>query len=156
MIIRDGDPDNQVSVGATLPPGGLGAWVEEKALDLNKHVRYIHTKILLLDPLGPDPVVVTGSANFSPASVSSNDENMLVIRGDTAVADVYLTEFMRLFTHYEFRHALSTSARRPPAHTLAGQPVSARRTLATDDSWVSRWYQPDSARSKERLLFAGR
>jgi len=26
-----------------------------------------------------------------------NDENMLVLRGDTRVADIFLTEFMRLF-----------------------------------------------------------
>ena len=39
------------------------------------------------------PIVVTGSANFSNASCVDNDENMLVIRGDKRVADVYLGEF---------------------------------------------------------------
>jgi phosphatidylserine/phosphatidylglycerophosphate/cardiolipin synthase-like enzyme len=63
---------------------------QESTLDLNQHVRYIHTKYLLIDPLGDDPVIITGSANFSPDSVSSNDENMLLIRANTAVADVYV------------------------------------------------------------------
>ena len=44
---------------------------------------YIHTKYLLIDPLREDPLVVCGSANFSRPSQRDNDENMLVIRGDT-------------------------------------------------------------------------
>jgi hypothetical protein len=42
---------------------------------------------------------------------------MLLIRANTAGADVYLTEFMRLFTHYEFRHVLTK-----PRHALPRQP----------------------------------
>jgi phosphatidylserine/phosphatidylglycerophosphate/cardiolipin synthase-like enzyme len=47
--------------------------------------------------------VVTGSANFSTASTNKNDENMLVIRGNTRVADIYLGEFMRIYNHLSFR-----------------------------------------------------
>jgi hypothetical protein len=46
---------------------------------------------------------VTGSANFSTASTNQNDENMLVIRGNTRVADIYLGEFMRMYNHLSFR-----------------------------------------------------
>jgi phosphatidylserine/phosphatidylglycerophosphate/cardiolipin synthase-like enzyme len=56
-----------------------------------------------MDPLGSDPIVVTGSANFSKASTTDNDENMLLIRGNKRVADIYFTEFNRLFNHYYFR-----------------------------------------------------
>ena len=52
---------------------------------------------MLMDPLSIDPIVVTGSANFSKVSTNDNDENMLVIRGDQRVADIYFTEFNRLF-----------------------------------------------------------
>lgn len=81
-------------------------WAREtnaRFLELNRHVAYIHSKFLLRDPLGADPIVVTGSANFSDASTNSNDENMLVIRGNPRVADIYFTEFNRLFNHYYFR-----------------------------------------------------
>jgi len=47
--------------------------------------------------------VISGSANFSPASTNSNDENMLLIPGDTEVADVYFTEFARIFNHFYAR-----------------------------------------------------
>src|SRR5262249_39118005 len=66
-------------------------------------VFFVHAKFLLIDPLTDDPLVCTGSANFSPDSVLHNDENMLLIRGDTRVADIYLTEFDRIFRHFYFR-----------------------------------------------------
>jgi phosphatidylserine/phosphatidylglycerophosphate/cardiolipin synthase-like enzyme len=81
-------------------------WAREtnaRYLALNTHVAYIHSKFLLRDPLGNDPIVVTGSANFSAASTNSNDENMVIIRGNQRVADIYFTEFNRLFNHYYFR-----------------------------------------------------
>jgi phosphatidylserine/phosphatidylglycerophosphate/cardiolipin synthase-like enzyme len=81
-------------------------WAREtnaRYLELNTHVAYIHSKFLLRDPLSNDPIVVTGSANFSAASTNSNDENMVIIRGNPRVADIYFTEFNRLFNHYYFR-----------------------------------------------------
>src|SRR4029079_1868538 len=84
-------------------------------LGLNHHVSYVHPKFLLVDPLSDDPIVVTGSANFSDPSVNENDENMLIIRGDLRVADIYLTEFNRLFNHYYFRSVTEATANRAPS-----------------------------------------
>ena len=58
---------------------------------------------MLVDCLSESPTVITGSANFSLASVENNDENMLVVRGNRRVADLYYVEFMRLFGHFGFR-----------------------------------------------------
>ena len=63
----------------------------------------MHTKYLLIDPLSKDPLICTGSANFSENSLTNNDENMILIRGSTRVADIYMTEFDRLFRHFYFR-----------------------------------------------------
>lgn len=68
------------------------------------NIFFVHTKILLIDPLSDDPLVCTGSANYSKNSLVANDENMLLIRGATRVADIYLTEFDRLFRHFYFRN----------------------------------------------------
>src|SRR5262245_33796749 len=48
--------------------------VNTRKLKLSQHVSYIHCKFLLVDPLSTNPVVVTGSANFSAASTTENDE----------------------------------------------------------------------------------
>src|SRR5205085_10570107 len=67
-------------------------------------VFFIHTKFLLIDPLSDDPLVYSGSANFSSNSLLQNDENMLLVRGDTRVADIYMTEFDHLFLNFNLRH----------------------------------------------------
>ena len=129
----------------------LHQWAEETTaslLGLNTHVSFIHSKFLLRDPLGADPVVVTGSANFSVASTNDNDENMLLIRGDRRVADIYFTEFNRLFNHYYFRSVVQSLRRRrgPSADD------DANLFLAEDDRWLAK-YTPGSLRAKRVALF---
>jgi phosphatidylserine/phosphatidylglycerophosphate/cardiolipin synthase-like enzyme len=130
-------------------------WVREtnaRELDFNQHISYIHSKFLLMDPLGADPIVITGSANFSEASTTANDENMMVIRGNTRVADIYFTEFNRLFNHYYFR-AVQEDLHRP-------QPKEPPRTLPdaslfldeTGEEWLKK-YLPGKLRAKRVALF---
>ena len=110
---------------------------------------YVHSKFLLRDPLGLDPIVITGSANFSAASTNSNDENMLVIRGDQRVADIYLTEFNRIFNHYYFRsvaEATKAAGQDDPAGTLF------LKEKATE--WLAN-YKPGSLKQKRVAVFAG-
>ncbi len=59
---------------------------------MNTHVRFFNIKFAIIDPLGRNPVVISGSANFSESSTTENDENMLVFRGNRCVADIYLGE----------------------------------------------------------------
>jgi len=146
------DRENLVAVGSHLDDNVLEQWVQknfgqEELTGTNKHVKYIHTKYMLIDPLSDDPIVVTGSANFSDASTKNNDENMLIIRGDTRVADIYLGEFMRLYTHYRFRAFAQEAARegRPPKKLY----------LTDDDSWMQPYYKAGSVKAQERLMFAG-
>ena len=99
--------------------------------------------------------MVTGSANFSKASTISNDENMLVIKGDKRVADIYLSEFMRLFTHLRFRAAVTgrhTDRRAPdPAEPSISSPIH----LAEDSRWADEYFVADSPKARERKLFSG-
>jgi phosphatidylserine/phosphatidylglycerophosphate/cardiolipin synthase-like enzyme len=148
------NPSNRVVSGGYLGHGGWRQWLEEALTDLNKHVRYVHTKYMLIDPLGADPIVISGSANFSEASTTENDENMLVIRGDTRVADIYLGEFMRLFTHFRFRGKTNTRETQPiPSRDTPGPPAGKKLYLRDSDAWARRFYVKDSPREKERLLF---
>lgn len=69
-------------------------------------VNFLHNKIMLLDPLGAVPTVISGSANYSESSTTKNDENTLVIKGDDRVADICFTEYMCLFDPFAFREWL--------------------------------------------------
>ena len=138
---------NRIAIGNVLGENKFEHWLTERLTGFNKHVKYIHTKYMLIDPLSDDPLVITGSANFSEASTTENDENMLVIRGDTRVADIYLTEFIRLFMHFYFRTIVNGIG---PAESN-----SAAGYLKDDDSWLLPYYEINNPKCKERLYFAG-
>ena len=126
-------------------------WAKEtnaKLLQLNNHVVYVHSKFLLMDPLGEDPVVVTGSANFSKASTNDNDENMLIIRGDQRVADIYFTEFNRLFNHYYFRSVVEATSKNTNKKSSDGSLF-----LDEDDKWLEK-YKPGKLKTKRLNLYA--
>ena len=137
--------ENRFAVGNRIATNSFDRWLAETLTGLNEHVQYIHTKFMLLDPLGDDPVVVTGSANFSEASTVDNDENMLVIRGNQRVADVYLGEYMRLWNHYAFREWLASPN---------GQAAEGFQHLDTQNKWWKQYFG-GSARSRQRQYFAG-
>jgi len=117
---------------------------------------HIHSKIILADPLGPDPILIMGSANFSHGSTRVNDSNSVVFRGDTAVADIYASEFMRVFGSYHFRawraHKLTKLTK--PA---SGEHEASSDTLGLqeDDSWSEKYYVAGSQKALERMMFAG-
>ena len=140
-----------VAVGHNVTLNAFDRWLEEisSAID-SARVRYIHTKFMLVDPLGKEPIAVTGSANFSDASTKTNEENMLVISGDQRVADIYLGEFMRSFAHYAFREAVYL-------HEQAGGEASDWKPqfLASDASWLDAYFVSGSAAELKRRYFSG-
>ncbi|MCD6384610.1 hypothetical protein J7M23_02430 [Candidatus Sumerlaeota bacterium] len=59
---------------------------------------YIHHKYMLIDPRHPgsDPIVITGSANWTSSGFNYNDETVLIIH-DPIIANQYLQEFVARF-----------------------------------------------------------
>ena len=144
--VIQGDPSDVIAAAVTLASplhDFQGTLLEGKESFRHAGI-HIHSKIIMVDPLGSDPIIVTGSANFSRNSTEVNDSNSLVIRGHTAVADIYVTEFMRMFEHYHFRASIAALGK-------TDKPLC----LATDDSWSDKYYVKDSTEEKDRRMFAG-
>ncbi len=147
------DSDVRIALGAvykrkqTQYMEGVHRMLEEELTDLNTWVKYVHNKFMLIDPMSDDPLVISGSANFSKASTQNNDENMLIIRGNTQVADIYLGEFMRMFNHFYYRDVANRQA--------SGKQVERESTyLKATDAWTNPYYKEGSVKMKQRLLFA--
>lgn len=142
------DRDVLFAAGGYLEEGALTNFLKERDNPLNSN-DYIHDKFLLVDPLSDDPLVVTGSANFSQPSQRTNDENMLAIRGDTRVADIYFGEFMRIFDHHYARYLvkkLTESGKHDPdAGYLKENP----------EEWTRSHFDEHSYKSKRRRYFVG-
>ncbi len=106
-----------------------------------------HTKIALIDPLSADPTVITGSANFSPDSTTNNDENMMVIRGNTEVADIYFTEFTRIFNHFYARYWAARLHK-------GGTDAQEHSFLAETDAWQKPYFAAGNPKRMQRALFS--
>lgn len=144
-------PNVLVAIGHNIALNSFDRWIKEPYSAIkNPNVAWIHTKFMLVDPLGEDPIVITGSANFSDASTSTNEENMIVIRGDKRVADIYFGEYMRTFAHYAFREAVYI-------HEQEGENADdwKPQDLIPDQSWLQRYMKPASSGVLRRLYFSG-
>jgi phosphatidylserine/phosphatidylglycerophosphate/cardiolipin synthase-like enzyme len=151
-------PNTVVAIGDNVDAENtFERWLKERVKIVNDaHVLFVHTKYLLSDPLGSDPVIVVGSANFSDASSITNDENMLVIRGNATLADIYLGEFMRLHTHYAYRESLHFRRTHPEQYEKR------RRYLVESSDWIlgegtrtgEGYFDKGSARALRRAYFS--
>lgn len=139
-----------VAIGNNIVANSFDRWLAERAkLTREANVRFVHTKYMIVDPLSSEPIVVTGSANFSKASTDANEENMLVIRGDTRVADIYVGEFMRLYSHYAWRESLKrTLALSVPLQEWKPQ------YLEPSDRWMKPYLRPGQKQLR-REYFSG-
>lgn len=128
-------------VANALLSKGLEGFLKETRAGQRGNI-LIHTKLMIVDFTTDSPVVISGSHNFSKPASEGNDENFLVVRGDTDVADCYGVELMRLYDHYRFRFSTKTETAPP--------------SLTPDDGWTDRYFRPGSLNERDRLAFAGR
>jgi phosphatidylserine/phosphatidylglycerophosphate/cardiolipin synthase-like enzyme len=140
---KTNDRDVEVVAGSYIQ-SSIDQWAAEKSSGglFEPGVDFVHNKIILIDPLGEVPTVISGSANYSENSTSKNDENTLIIKGDDRVADIYFTEFVRLFDHFSFREWLA-------GHQKVFDPY-----LEEDGKWVDKYFDsPDYLNVKRKLIF---
>ncbi len=145
------DVDLKVTAGAVLKSKVETFVKEETAKKIVKGgILYVHNKFFLVDPLGNNPYVLTGSANFSNASITSNDENSLLIKGDARVADIYLTEFNRLFEHFWPRYLTILNNEKPKSQQ---KKEGFDKPLDEKYTWFNSYYDEDSYHHKRGQLF---
>jgi phosphatidylserine/phosphatidylglycerophosphate/cardiolipin synthase-like enzyme len=119
---------------------------------------HIHHKFIVIDGDTPHPTIYTGSANFSTSSENKNDENVLEIKGNTRLTQVYVAEFMRLYNHYRARALWAIQHPHPKgkvtAKKLAGPAHDPLVLKTTRDAWVNDAYKKGTAtyRARTRLL----
>jgi phosphatidylserine/phosphatidylglycerophosphate/cardiolipin synthase-like enzyme len=133
------------SAEATGVARTVGAWaVEGTANDFRNSIGHAitHSKVIVIDPFGEEPIVITGSHNFSKSASGKNDENFLVIRGHKMIAQHYAVNAMQTYNHYRWRAYLQESAfeRRRPWEGLSRNPDwQSRRTSGETKRMLSFW-----------------
>jgi phosphatidylserine/phosphatidylglycerophosphate/cardiolipin synthase-like enzyme len=126
-----------------LLSNGLEGWVKE-GLRGQRGNLLVHTKAIVTNFTTDSPVVISGSHNLSVPASNGNDENYLIMRGDTDLADRYGLEILRFYEHYRFRYY---------AKKLE---LKEAKPLEIDDSWADDYYAAGHIKELSRLRFAGR
>ncbi len=125
---------------------GMEGWLKEAMIPGGGNI-LIHTKVVVVDFTGTRPTVISGSHNLSGPASDSNDENYLVIQGNTDLADSYAVEVMRIYDHYRARWVEEQIAK--------GQFLGGGR-LTPNDQWTDRYFKKDSLPYRDRLRFVGK
>jgi len=103
----------------------------------------IHDKIIVIDPMDKDGcAVITGSHNLGYKASYDNDENLLIIRGNQALALCYAVHVIDVYQHYLMRAKQEDQERKALLAGKTPQPPSVNHGfLTTTDSWQDRFFK---------------
>jgi phosphatidylserine/phosphatidylglycerophosphate/cardiolipin synthase-like enzyme len=145
--VKSNDIDLKITAGQVYNGNEKGFAKEVTAkLTTGAGILYVHNKFFILDALSDHPVVLTGSANFSNNSIRNNDENSILIKGNARVADIYLTEFDRLFTHFWPRYLKSLNLKNKIPQGFA-------KPLDETGTWHADYFDATKFAAKRKKLF---
>ena len=68
----------------------------------------IHSKVIVLDPFGEHPVLMTGSHNLGFKASSKNDDNLVIIEGNAPLAAAYAINIIAIFQTYRWNSYVET------------------------------------------------
>jgi len=117
-------------------------WIKELTKLPGGHA-IIHDKIIVIDPLSDDCVVITGSHNLGYRASYNNDENLVIIRGHNPLAQAYLTHIMDIYDHYRWRF------------TVQDQGKSSFSGLDPTPKWQDKYFVTNSSARRESLFWTG-
>src|SRR6266851_127907 len=73
----------------------------------------IHSKVIVLDPFGQNPVVMTGSHNLGFKASSKNDDNLIIIEGNGRLAAAYAVNIIAIFQSYRWNSYVEAHRKDP-------------------------------------------
>lgn len=133
------DADPEVAIPDQIK-GIMNKWFGD---EYRGNMVMVHSKVIVIDPFGPHPVVMTGSHNLGPKASSKNDDNLLIIENASGLAAEYAVHILGVYGHYKFRHnqklaQSGTAAQKQQSTKWAGLDVS--------DGWQQSYFESSKLR----------
>jgi hypothetical protein len=134
---RPADPD--IVLPAAIDER-FGHWEKELS---GYNIVMVHSKLIVLDPFGDRPVVMTGSHNLGPRASGTNDDNLTIVSGVPRLAAAYATNVKAVYDAYRWRYVRSRAAR--AARDDWDGPVD-------DPGWQDGWFSGEDGEARQREL----
>jgi phosphatidylserine/phosphatidylglycerophosphate/cardiolipin synthase-like enzyme len=122
-LVRSGRETDHLPKSVLVPAG-----IKEKYGDWEAELKgassvMVHSKVIVLDPFGARPVVMTGSHNLGFKASHANDDNLNIIEGNAKLAQAYAANIVAIFQEYRWRDYVAS-------HQVGGW-----KGLQDDDAW---------------------
>lgn len=114
LLTSEGDRANfaKADLANVLKPVAIDKtadWWAKEIANVKKFLIAVHSKVIVLDPAGDHPVVMTGSHNFSSRASSKNDDNLVIIEGDATLAAAYAVNVVGIYNQYRWQQWRNTN-----------------------------------------------
>ncbi len=161
QVVKSGAPAQSFHDNVELPAGiseeDRPSWAETEFNVKQIHAAHlmaiVHSKVIVIDPFSADCAVITGSHNFSVSASEKNDENLVIVRGNTKLAQAYALHINGAYDHYSWRAYLASGSDPDQIYKpLDGWKPGGSRAQELD-FWMN---EPIPPRSTRRGASAGR
>ena len=116
----------------------LKFWVKELK-KLAGTFAMVHSKVVVVDPFGPKPVVMTGSHNMGPKASGSNDDNLVIVENAPGLAADFAVNIMGIYNQYRWRYRMLKRRQ------------SAWKGLRDNDRWQDAYFDAPDLRRELRF-----
>jgi phosphatidylserine/phosphatidylglycerophosphate/cardiolipin synthase-like enzyme len=164
QVIKSGEPAQAFHDDVELPAGiseeDRPSWAETefnvKEIRAAHLMAIVHSKVIVIDPFSDDCAVITGSHNFSASASERNDENLVIIRGNTKLAQAYAVHINGVYDHYSWRAYLASGGDPTQIYKpLDGWKPGGSRAQELD-FWMNEPIPPQSTRQPTSRSSAGK
>jgi hypothetical protein len=105
----------------------------------------VESKVIVLDPFGANPVVMTGSHDFSAEASRRRDDSLTIVQGNAPLAAAYAVNLIAIYQTYHWNAYVEAHRQEP--HVWHG--------LADNDTWQNSYLDPAGAELKEIRFWLG-
>jgi phosphatidylserine/phosphatidylglycerophosphate/cardiolipin synthase-like enzyme len=112
----------------------------------------VHSNVVVLDPFGEKPVVMTGSHNLSFRASNANDDNLVIIEGNAPLAAAYAINIIAIFQTYRWNSYVEAHRADPKAwHGLVDNDQWQSSYLAGDELKEIKFWLGDKRTPNEKM-----
>jgi hypothetical protein len=97
----------------SMVPAAIKAAFHDWMAEVMNQGVHVHSKVIVIDPFGKKPVVITGSHNLGHKASTANDDNMMIVVGNAPLAAAYAANIIAIFQTYRWNTYVDAHAKDP-------------------------------------------
>ncbi|HZC55815.1 MAG TPA: phospholipase D-like domain-containing protein [Xanthobacteraceae bacterium] len=97
----------------SMVPAAIKNTFHDWAAEVMNQGVHVHSKVIVIDPFGKKPVVMTGSHNLGHKASTANDDNLMIVEGNAPLAAAYAANIIAIYQTYRWNTYVDAHAKDP-------------------------------------------